>query len=43
MNFETFARLHPIGYVLMAYSVVWVLLFGYAIWIAFQWSRATKP
>ena len=42
MDIETLSRLHPIGYVLIAYSVVWVLLFGYALWILSQW-RKSKP
>lgn len=39
MDIESFARLHPMAYVHIAYSVVWGLHFGFALWIAVQWRR----
>jgi hypothetical protein len=40
MNVESFARLHPIGYVHVAYAVVWGLHFGYGLWVFTQWRRS---
>jgi hypothetical protein len=42
MDIESFARLHPIGYVHIAYAVVWGLHLGYAAWIVVQLRRTGK-
>jgi hypothetical protein len=42
MDIESFARLHPIGYVHIAYAVVWGLHLGYAAWIVVQLRRTRK-
>ena len=42
MDIEAFVRQHPIGYVHIAYSVVWGIHFGYALWIAARMHR-TPP
>jgi hypothetical protein len=33
VDIESFAQLHPIGYVHIAYAVVWGLHLSYAAWI----------
>jgi hypothetical protein len=42
VDIESFARVHPIGYVHIAYAVVWGLHFGYAAWIVMQLRRTPK-
>jgi hypothetical protein len=42
MDIESFARLHPMGYVHIAYAVVWGLHLGYATWIVVQLRRTRK-
>ncbi len=40
MDVEHFAGQHPIGYVHIAYAVVWLFMFGYAIWMAVAWQKS---
>lgn len=42
MDIENFVRLHPIGYVHMAYAVVWGLHFGYVAWVVLQLRRTGR-
>jgi hypothetical protein len=37
--FATLAQRHLV----YAYCAVWVLQFGYAIWIGLQWRKSTHP
>ena len=39
MDIDQFANAHPIGYVHIAYAVVWGLQFGYVAWIVTKLRR----
>ena len=42
VDIENFIRIHPFAYVYIAYSIVWGLHFGFAVWIAVQWRKTPK-
>ena len=40
MDIDGFSNAHPIAYVHIAYAVVWLLQFGYVLWMVAQWRKA---
>jgi hypothetical protein len=43
VDIENFARMHPMAYVHVAYSIVWGLHLAFVLWIIVSWRRTNTP